>query len=299
MNPVKAFYVLVLFAMTIGFVFTHNYTSAIGSFFAMFLVLFIGIAIEAGGKGEKENTYNIHPSTSPYNVYYGEELKFTQETISSCLTKHLPYYNCLGVAEQQKFLTRLNRFMKSKTFKIHDSKGFIEMPVLVSAAAIQLSFGFDNYMLPQFEFIHIYPEEFFRSHHSFDVLAGNVSGQSINISWKHFMEGFRIPEDGQNVGLHEMAHAYYYQNFVCRENTDDHFVSGYPQFDVCANKAFDQEQSPGNDLYSDYALKNFQEFWAESIELFFEKPAYLNNSYPDLYLALKSVMRQDPLGNKV
>jgi len=173
------------------------------------------------------------------------------------------------------------------------------MPILVSSAAIQLSFGMENYLLPQFEHIHIYPEEFMFVHKNFNVLEGNVSGANINISWKHFLEGFALPTDGQNVGLHEMAHAYYYQNFVCKENTDDCFVNGFRQFDVYANKAFESEKYPGNDLYSDYALSNFQEFWAESIEIFFEKPVFLNNQYPELYTSLKFLLRQDPINNIV
>ena len=36
------------------------------------------------------------------------------------------------------------------------------MPVLISAAAIQLTFGLKKYLLPNFKFIHIYPKEFLR-----------------------------------------------------------------------------------------------------------------------------------------
>ncbi len=288
---------LILFFVTIAFCFVNNYDGAVLSFFLMFGSILMLIFKHNVSSGERERTYNIHPITTPYNVYYGEELSFTRETVTDCLAKYFSYYNCLGANDKEKFLNRLTKFIKSKTFKIHDKQGFREMPILVSAAAIQLSFGMDNYLLPQFEFIHVYPEEFFRSNHSFDVLAGNVSGQSINISWKHFLEGFQFPDDGQNVGLHEMAHAYYYQNFVCDESKDECFISGFPQFNMCADKAFAQEQTPGNDLYSDYALKNFQEFWAESIEIFFEKPGHLKDRYPDLYGALKGVLRQDPLGN--
>ncbi len=290
---------MLLFLLTLILVFNRQNGAAEFTFFLMFAWLLILIVKESEATGEKESAYNIHPITTPYNVYYGDELKFTQDTITTCLAKHLPYYNCLGADEKERFLDRLNKFIRAKTFKIHDKQGFKEMPILVSAAAIQLSFGMEAYLLPQFEFIHIYPEEFMRGHHNFDLLAGNVSGQSINISWKHFLEGFELPNDGQNVGLHEMAHAYYYQNFVCKENTDQFFVNGYPQFDINANKAFEQEKAPGNDLYSEYALRNTQEFWAESIEIFFEKPVYLNNTYPDLYAALRSTLRQDPLNMKV
>jgi MtfA peptidase len=51
-------------------------------------------------------------------------------------------------------------------------------------------------------------------------------------------------------------------------------------------------------LYSEYALRNFQEFWAESIELFFEKPAAMKAAYPQLYNAMQSLLNQDPF-NKI
>jgi Mlc titration factor MtfA (ptsG expression regulator) len=54
-----------------------------------------------------------------------------------------------------------------------------------------------------------------------------------------------------------------------------------------------QEQQPGNDLYSDYGLRNTQEFWAETIELFFEKPQQLKSFYPDLYDVIKRLLNQD------
>jgi len=289
---------LILFFVTIGFCFSNNYDGALCSFFIVFTFILLMVFRHNISHGSKEKSYNILPITAPYNVYYGEEFKFTKETIANCLAKHIPYYSALNAGGKEKFLQRLDKFLRSKTFKIHDKQGFKEMPILVSAAAIQLSFGMDNYLLPQFEFIHIYPEEFIHGHNNFNLLAGNVSGQSINISWKHFLEGFEYPDDGQNVGLHEMAHAYYYQNFICERNTDECFVSGFPQFNMLADKAFQLEQTPGYDLYSDYALRNTQEFWAESIEIFFEKPFNLNNSYPEMYAALKTVLRQDPL-NKV
>ncbi|HTN05796.1 zinc-dependent peptidase [Agriterribacter sp.] len=60
-------------------------------------------------------------------------------------------------------------------------------------------------------------------------------------------------------------------------------------------KVFEQEKAPGNDFYSAYALTNFQEFWAESVELFFERPAQLQIVYPDLYKIMVVVLNQDPL----
>ena len=99
--------------------------------------------------------------------------------------------------------------------------------------------------------------------------------------------------DGQNVGLHEMAHAYYYQNFETTEQVNHNFVTTFDEFNQYGNKAFEQEKQVGNDLYSDYALTNFQEFWAESIELFFEKPAALQLKYPELFDTIKEILNQE------
>ena len=79
---------------------------------------------------------------------------------------------------------------------------------------------------------------------------------------------------------------------------DKEFVFSYPQFSECGNEALLHEQQPGNDLYTDYGLKNSQEFWAESVELFFEKPERLKRCYPNLYNAIMQLLNQDPV-NKI
>lgn len=239
-----------------------------------------------------------YTSPEPYLTYYGETLNFSDEELTGILTKRFPYFTSLSALQKNRFLERLQQFIATKTFKIHDDKGFKEMPVLISAAAIQLTFGLEKFLLPNFEFIHVYPQEFMRVEETICFLEGNVSGHSINLSWKHFLEGYANPNDGQNVGLHELAHALYYQNFIVEENEDPTFRNTFDHFNNYGNKVFEQELQPGNDLYSGYALKNFQEFWAESAEIFFEKPAEMKAAYPVLYDTIKILLNQDPF-NKI
>ena len=231
----------------------------------------------------------------PVHVYEGAGLNFSSELVSGILVKRFPYFNRLGPGEQQRFLLRHKKFMQDKIFKIHSSEGFKEMPVLISAAAIQLSFGLEHYMLPAYPFINIFPQEFVRLDTHICFLEGNVSGNNIKISWKHFLAGYQIPGDGDNVGLHEMAHAYYCQNLVCGEDTDRCFVKGFPAFNDSGTKAFEAEQAGSTDFYSDYAVRNQQEFWAESVERFFERPAEMKNIYPEVYKALSILLNQSPL----
>ncbi|MEP7164660.1 MAG: zinc-dependent peptidase [Ferruginibacter sp.] len=241
---------------------------------------------------EKGNLIEEKPD---YLVYEGSELNLTNDEVTAILSKRSIYFTRLPKADKERFVYRLQKFMKLKTFFIHDKSGYKEMPVLISSAAIQVSFGLVNYLLPDFPCIHIFPEEFIATEPTIRFLEGNVSDNCINISWKHFLNGFNNPDDGQNVGLHEMAHAYYFQNVETPDNKDQNFVHTFSKFNNCGNTAFEEEQKPGNDLYSEYAMKNFQEFWAETVEIFFEKPVLLKTIYPALYAAVSDLLNQDPI----
>jgi MtfA peptidase len=245
---------------------------------------------------EMSTLWNI-PEPKPvreYLIYNGSDLNFSQEQIVAVLNKRFPYFIKLGISERARFLNRHKKFMKSKSFKIHDASGFKEMPILISATAIQLSFGLEEYMLPYYQNIHIFPQKFLGMHPTMRFLEGNVSGNDINISWKHYLEGYDNTNDGQNLGLHEMAHVYYAQNFTFEGNKDKCFVNGFTEYNSCGNKVFENEKIKSGALFSNYALKNFQEFWAESVELFFEKPAEMKVQYEDLYDSMRLLLNQTP-----
>jgi MtfA peptidase len=237
------------------------------------------------------------PSPKPikeYLTYNGRDLKFDEAQIIAVLQKRFVYFNALGMAEQRRFLARHKKFMRSKIFKIHTYNGFKEMPILISATAIQLSFGLDEFMLPFYQYIHIFPQEFLGMHPTMRFLEGNVSGNSINISWKHYLEGNKKKNDGQNLGLHEMAHAYYSQNFTFDGEKDKCFINGFSSYNSCGNKIFEAEKIQSGNLFSDYALKNFQEFWAESVEIFFERPRDMKAQYEELYESMSLLLNQRP-----
>jgi Mlc titration factor MtfA (ptsG expression regulator) len=231
--------------------------------------------------------------TSPL-VYYGENLDFQDELLRKVLVKHFPYFTQLLPPDQDKFLIRLKKFIKTKCFIIHDIKGYREMPILISASAVQITFGLSKFTLPHFGVIQIYPQEFIALE-PMRVLIGNVSGNTINIAWKQFLEGYKNGFDNNNVGLHEMAHALYYQNFETEENIDKNFKDSFDLFTAFGDQIYMREKQRTIGLYSDYAMKNFQEFWAESIELFFENPGRLNSHYPELYNIICDLLCQDPL----
>jgi len=227
-------------------------------------------------------------------VYYGSELHFTEDVLDTVLKKHLPYYAGLLDFDKEKFRTRLRKFIEHKIFIIHDKSGFREMPILISASAIQLTLGLKKYTLSHFSVVQVYPKEFVGLE-PFRILMGNVSGNTINIAWNHFLAGYKHNTDSQNVGLHEMAHALYYQNFESEVQVDREFRSAFPAFQQVGAAIFEKSKALMMSLYSNNAIQNYQEFWAESIEIFFENPARMNKVFPELYAALGEVLNQDPL----
>jgi len=166
------------------------------------------------------------------------------------------------------------------------------MPILLSAAAIQITFGLPKYKLRYFKYLQIHPKEYFAPN-SFRVLAGNVQGNTITVAWNHFLDGLTKPEDGANVGLHEMAHALYFQHLIADVIKGIRFKKHFNGVMEEGAEVYTQKQQRIG-LFTANAFKDLQEFWAESVELFFERPQALYTHYPDLYEDMVQLLQQDP-----
>ena len=230
-------------------------------------------------------------------VTFGRDLDMNDGDLHDMLTRRFHYYQWLNAPNQMAFRHRLHRFLRTKIFLIKDEKGFRDMPVLAGAAAVQLTFGLNDYRLPFYRYIRIYPTEFI-SHDFLRVLAGNVSHNTISVAWNHLLRGYEDALDGSNVGLHEMSHALYFQKIEVEKNYAKSFARRFEHLmQVCRN-ASQLEQSGTKNLYSAYADKNEQEFWAETVELFFERPRHLQDHYADVYQAMVHLLGQNPLNRE-
>jgi Mlc titration factor MtfA (ptsG expression regulator) len=224
-------------------------------------------------------------------VFYGNKPGITDEDIESSLSTWQPYFKNLQPFLQQKFIQRVNEFMQQKIFIIHSKDGYKEMPILTSAAAIQLSFGLNDFLFPWFNTIEIFTNEFYDST-SNKIINGEVDGNSIAIAWNPFLKGYANNTDRENVGIHEMAHALYYQKMIVDKN-DAVFISGFTEVMKQGEKIYAM-RNPRESLFNNYAYKNRQEFWAESVEVFFEDPLNMQINYDELFTAIKTLLNQDP-----
>ncbi|HLZ89536.1 MAG TPA: zinc-dependent peptidase [Puia sp.] len=214
----------------------------------------------------------------------------------SVVSRHFRYYNRLGLEDQRRFLFRTWLFQHSKNFHYIEVQQSAEMPILVSAAAVQLTFGLDKFKLNYFDDIFILRDDYHYGFYSRPFM-GHVDQTGIYLSWDNFMRGITGQTANCNVGLHEMAHALAYVNFITQTEEDKHFKKEFPNFSKVARPIFTSMQGEGGtrNLLGDYASTNYHEFWAVAVEVFFESPVQFRHELPDLYAAMSRVLNQDPL----
>jgi len=122
---------------------------------------------------------------------------------------------------------------------------------------------------------------------------------SLVLAWGAVKHGAADPSDGKNVVLHEFAHQLDYEN---------HAADGVPGLatheqqlawsEVMRNefaslRAADESGIPT--LLDTYGATDPAEFFAVSVEAFFEQPRALRARHPRLYAEFRTYFHQDPI----
>src|SRR5882672_4861030 len=77
------------------------------------------------------------------------------EGYAAIISQYIPYFNRLSEQEKQRFIKRVYYFKFSKQFHFVGLEEKPEMSILISAAAIQLTFGLPKYKLSYFRDIYV------------------------------------------------------------------------------------------------------------------------------------------------
>jgi Mlc titration factor MtfA (ptsG expression regulator) len=226
-----------------------------------------------------------------YSAAFDKELK---EKYSDYFHRH-DYYNRLNDEQRVKFLYRVRKFMKGKSFVSRDELTVTEeMKARIAGAAVQLTFGLDKYVLDRFSRIFIYSDSYYSSvTGKYHMGEANPLGVLV-ISWQDFIEGFDNPTDTFNVGLHEMAHALELSQSL-GDDYDLYFASYYDKWRHIARPEYETLEEGGASFLREYAGTNTHEFFAVCVESFFEKPNEFREKLPEIYHHLCILLNQDPL----
>lgn len=213
------------------------------------------------------------------------------------LAMHFGYYAKLSAGEKQRFVTRVMDFIARKKFEPREnadlSAGLDNIKVLIAAAAVQLTFGLDKYELGHFAHIFIYPTAYYNNMtkhwHKGET---NVMG-AIVFSWKDLMAGNENPDDGINLGLHEMAHALLLGRRIDSKG-DEFFKAYFDKWWAVSNSEFLKLEDHQKSMFRDYGGTNPQEFFAVCVECFFEIPGKFKEEHPEIYRQTCILLNQDP-----
>lgn len=203
-------------------------------------------------------------------------------------------YKDLNNVEKQRFRERVFEFVQDKRF--HGGNGFIidfEKKVAIASSAIQITFGHQDYLLSGFNTIVIY-EDVYMNHISGMLHKGETNPDgSIVVTWKYFVEGNDIQDDRINLGIHEMAHAYFIQ--ILRYANDGSRVRSFlDKFIFNSEIEILKLRARQKHLFRDYAGENMFEFFAVAVEYFYEAPVEFKEQMPEIYKFMCLLLNQDP-----
>lgn len=204
------------------------------------------------------------------------------------------YFNDLPHENKLKFVQRVHHFKAGKTFHYIGLQENDDISTLVSASAIQVTFGLKSYTMSYFKDIYILADAY-QTDTEEEFYIGHVAPDGIYLSLKHFLYGYlHNGSDNTNVAVHEMAHALVYNNFFTQYGVDPHFRLNYEKFSSTTGPILADVITNRRSYLRSYAFSNMHEFWAVSVEAFFVNPEGLKNNMPELFEVLCRVLNQDP-----
>jgi len=214
------------------------------------------------------------------------------------VVKYFPYHDTLDPSGQERFERVTGRFLNDKEWLGAGITVKEEMKVMISACAAQLLHGFDERItLTHFSRIVVHPEAY-RSARKDRRHQGEVNPKAgvIRLSWPHFVQGYARSSDAHNVGLHEMAHALWFEDFI--PNHEDGLLDAVllEDWKILGDQESAAIKAGKPSLLRDYAATNQEEFFAVAVEYFFERSREFKEQLPELYALLSGLLRQDPAG---
>jgi Mlc titration factor MtfA (ptsG expression regulator) len=128
--------------------------------------------------------------------------------------------------------------------------------------------------------------------------TGRTMGSMV-LAWDAVKSGAADPSDGKNVVLHEFAHQLDYENFAADGapalTTREQQMSWREvmRTEFASLRAADDTGIPT--LLDTYGATNPAEFFAVSVEAFFERPSALRSRHSKFYAELQRYFNQSPI----
>lgn len=228
------------------------------------------------------------------------------------IQRYVVFFHRLSGTDKKELLGHIQVFLAEKRFE--GCSGFMitdEVRVITAAQACLLLLHRRTDYFPNLLTILVYPSSYTVEEqrqigeHVWEEGTVSRLGEtgrrmgSLVLSWGAVKHGAADPSDGKNVVLHEFTHQLDFENGA---------TDGVPELptreqqlawaevmksEYASLRAADESGVPT--LLDTYGATDPAEFFAVSVEAFFEKPHSLRAYHPRLYGELRTYFRQDPV----
>jgi Mlc titration factor MtfA (ptsG expression regulator) len=228
------------------------------------------------------------------------------------IQRHVAFFHKLSAGDRAELLGHIQVFLAEKRFE--GCGGFAitdEVRVTIAAQACLLLLHRRTDYFPQLVTILVYPLTYMAEEkrqigeHLWEegsVARLGETGRrmgSLVLSWGAVKHNAADPSDGKNVVLHEFAHQLDFENdasdgvpgLATREQQLT--WAEVMRSEYASLRAADEGGIPT--LLDTYGATNPVEFFAVSVEAFFEQPRALRAQHPKLYAELRRYFQQDPV----
>ena len=220
----------------------------------------------------------------------------------------VPIVRRLPASLRNKLEGKINLFLDQVTFRGNDGLVVSEDMKLSIAAQACLLVVNSPAWYHTLKNVLIYPSAFHTHRNNHDGYVVRESKQTllgeswvrgpVVLSWAHARQGGLNDKDGHNVVIHEFAHQL--DSLTGHTNGIPILRKGqaYAGWEKAMLDAFNEhvEQVEGarETLIDPYGATGHEEFFAEAIVTFFEKPQSLRRKEPALYAQLSELLALDP-----
>src|SRR5881227_669699 len=228
------------------------------------------------------------------------------------IQRHVAFFPRLSASDRAELLGHVQVFLAEKRFE--GCGGFAitdEVCVTIAAQACLLLLHRETDYFPGLLTILVYPLTYMAEEkrqigeHVWEEGTVGRLGEtgrrmgSLVLAWGAVKHGAADPSDAKNVVLHEFAHQLDYENHAAdgvpglATREQQSAWSEVMRTEFASLRAADESGIPT--LLDTYGATDPVEFFAVSVEAFFEQPRALWARHPKLYAELQKYFRQDPV----
>jgi Mlc titration factor MtfA (ptsG expression regulator) len=228
------------------------------------------------------------------------------------IQRHVAFFPRLSASDRAELLGHIQVLLAEKRFE--GCGGFAitdEVRVTIAAQACLLLLHRETDYFPDLLTILVYPltymveEKRQVAEHVWEEGTASRLGEtgrrmgSLVLAWGAVKHSAADASDAKNVVLHEFAHQLDFENHAAdgvpalATNEEQLAWSEVMRWEFASLRAADESGIPT--LLDTYGATDPVEFFAVSVEAFFERPRALRAYHPNLYAQLQNYFQQDPV----